>query len=364
MYLDIPNLLNLSIVAGIGPMKIRALIAKFKSAENVFKAPLKELMSVNGIDIKTAQKIKSFSNFEFGERQHKKVSSFGAEIVTFWDEKYPAILKNMADPPAIIFIKGNLTIQDKYAISIVGTRVPSYYGKLITEKLSNELSRRGLTIVSGLARGVDTIAHLGALKAAGRTFAVIGTGIDIIYPSENKKVVEQIINNGALISEFPMGTPPDAVNFPRRNRIIAGLSLGTVVIEAGKKSGALITANLALEYNREVFAVPGNINSSKSLGTNQLIKEGAKLVNSVDDILDELKPYINKLVTKPKSIEKLKNISLQEKEILKNLSEVPIHIDELTRKMNKSTGDILAGLLSLEFKDHVKQLHGKLFIRT
>jgi len=363
MYLDIPNLLNLSIVAGVGSMRMRSLIAKFKSAEDVFKASIKTLILVDGIDLKTAQKIKRFSNFRYGEQQYKKALTCGAEIVTFWDEKYPRNLKNMYDPPVLLFVKGSLKKHDKNAISVVGTRIPSHYGKVITEKIANEIAHKGLTVVSGLARGVDTIAHLATLKASGRTLAVIGTGIDIIYPSENKRLVEQIIESGAILSEFPMGTPPDAINFPRRNRIIAGLSFGTVVIEAGKKSGALITANLALEYNREVFAVPGNITSSKSLGTNQLIKEGAKLINSVDDILEELKPHIGQLFSQPKSIETIKNISQQEKEILKNLSDVPIHIDELARKMNQPTNIVLSDLLSLEFGDFIKQLPGKLFVR-
>lgn len=364
MYLDIPNLLNLSIVPGVGSMRLRALIAKFRSAEDVFKASIKEITSINGIEFKTAQSIKNFNNFTYGEIQHKRAQKLGVKITTFWDEEYPANLKRINDPPVLLFTRGNLLEQDRNAISIVGTRSPSNYGKIISEKITAELARKGITVVSGLARGIDTIAHLEAIKASGRTIAVIGTGIDIIYPPENKSLIQQIVDNGAVVSEFPLGTPPDAVNFPRRNRIIAGLSLGTVITEAGEKSGALITANLALEYNREVFAVPGNITNARSKGCNQLIKEGAKLVTSVDDILEELMPYFGKLLLQQKSINTLKDINSQEKAVLNNLSESPIHIDELARKMNLPPGDLLSKLLSLEFKDLVKQLPGKLFVRT
>lgn len=362
MYLDIQNLLNLSIVPGIGSMRLRSLIAKFKSAEDIFKASIADLVSIDGIDIKTAQNIKSFSNFKFGEQQYKKALNLGVQIVTFWDDIYPLNLKKIYDPPVILFIKGSLNNeQDKYAISIVGTRMPSSYGKIITDKITQQLTKKGVTIVSGLARGIDTIAHWASVKTSCRTIGVIGSGIDIVYPSENKKLVEKIINNGAVISEFPIGTTPDAVNFPKRNRIIAGLSLGTVITEAGEKSGALITANLALEYNREVFAVPGNITSKKSRGCNQLIKEGAKLIFSADEIFEELMPQLNKNFKANPDISNI-DLSQEEKELLANLSETPIHIDELARKINKSTNYILACLLSLEFKDLVKQLPGKFFV--
>jgi len=364
MYIDIPSLINLSNVPGIGSMKMRSLIAKFKSVDAIYKAPINELTTADGVDIKTAQQIKKFTDFDIGKKQYDDALKLGAEIITFWDIKYPANLKKIYDPPVILYLRGQLNELDKYSISIVGTRAPSSYGKIITEKISRELAQKGITVVSGLARGIDTIAHHSVVNEASRTIAIIGTGVDVTYPSENKKLVEEIVLNGAIVSELPIGAPPDAVNFPRRNRIIAGFSLGTVVAEAGEKSGALITANLALEYNREVFAIPGNINSAKSRGCNQLIKEGAKLVTSIDDILEELLPHFKKLNIQQKTKNKEIDLSAQEKEILNNLSETPIHIDELARKINKATGEILSCLLTLEFKNLVKQLPGTLFTKT
>ena len=253
MYIDKKQLINLAAIPNVGPTRIRALVAHFKSTEDIFKASVKELTSVNGIEFKTAKNIKDYSNFQYGEQQLKRVEKEGVEIIDFWNECYPENLKKIYDPPAFLYVKGTLLKQDKFSISIVGTRLPSNYGKLVAEKIAKELAQKGLVIVSGLARGIDTISHWAALKAGGRTLAVMGSGLDYIYPGENKKLAEQIVQQGAIISEFPMGTEPDAVNFPRRNRIISGLSLGTIVVEAGVKSGALLTANYALEQNREIF---------------------------------------------------------------------------------------------------------------
>lgn len=364
MYIDVPNLINLSIVPGIGSTKIRALMAKFKSTENIFSASSSALGMIDGIDKKIAENIKNFTNFEFGERQYERAQKFNVDIISFWDDKFPTALKKINDPPILLFVKGEIKDYDKFALAVVGTRNPSNYGKIIAESVSRELAKKGLTIVSGLARGVDTIVHSSTLKASGRTLAVIGSGLDVIYPSENRKLYEQISESGAVITEFPMGTKPDAINFPRRNRIIAGLSLGTIVVEAGEKSGALITANLALDYNREVFAIPGNITSKKSLGCNQLIKEGAKLVLSVDDILEELKSQLSMFNAQAKQSVNIEDLTSHEKSILKNLTTQPIHIDELARSLNKSTGELLSILLTLEFKDFVRQLPGKLFVRT
>lgn len=363
MYIDLPNLLNLSIVPGIGAMKIRSLIARFKTPEDVFKAKLSELCSVEGIDTKIAQNIKSFHNFGYGETQYEKLISRGASIVTFWDDSYPILLKKINDPPVFLFVNGELQPIDRYAIAVVGTRIPSDYGKIVTEKLCSELINNGITVVSGLARGVDTIAHQTAVKKSGRTIAVIGSGIDVIYPAENLKLSQMIAENGAVVTEFGLETKPDAMNFPKRNRIIAGLSLGTIVVEAGEKSGALITANLALDYNREVFAIPGNINSPKSKGANQLIKEGAKLVTSIGDVLEELQSQLKTRKVTAISIN-WNNFAPQERMILEKLSEKPVHIDELARIAKKQTGEVLSILLALEFKDMVKQLPGKLFVRS
>ncbi|MEE4312046.1 MAG: DNA-processing protein DprA [candidate division KSB1 bacterium] len=364
MYIDIPDLINLTEINGLGPTRIRSLIAKFRSASQVFKASKDALCRVEGIDVKIAESIKTYRNFDFGKKQVDRIDAYGGRIFTFWDEGYPSILKSIYDPPVMLYVKGNFSDQDRYALGIVGTRQPTNYGKLVTEKLSKALVNLGITVVSGLARGVDTIAHSVAVNGGGRTLAVIGSGIDVIYPAENKALVDIIIENGAIISEFPLGSSPDAGNFPRRNRIIAGLTLGTVVTEAGKRSGALITTSFALDYNREVFAVPGNVNSSKSIGTNELIKAGAKLVCDVDDIIAEISskiaPYLN---GKPAADRSYGDLSQFEKEILAILEDAPVHIDVISRKLERKTNEILACLLKLEFNDIVKQLPGKQFAK-
>lgn len=366
MYLDKEQLINLSAIPGVGATRIRALVAHFKSIETIFSASLKQLTAVDGVEIKTAKSIKEFSDFDYGTQQVNKAKHEGIDIIDFWDESYPENLKRIYDPPAFIFVKGTLSKQDKYAISIVGTRLPSSYGKVVAEKIAKELAQKGLVIVSGLARGIDTISHWAAVQSGGRTISVMGSGLDHIYPGENKKLAEKIIEQGALISEFPMGTKPDAVNFPRRNRIISGLALGTIVVEAGLKSGALLTANYALEQNREIFAVPGNINSPKSLGTNQIIKDGAKLISSANDVLIELEPQLKHFLKEDeaKSRELPQDLSELEKMLLETLTNVPIHIDKLSKVIGKSTAETLSALLPLEFKDLVKQLPGKLFVRV
>ncbi len=366
MFIDLEQLINLTAVQGIGPTRLRALVAHFRSTENIFKAPIKELTSIDGVDYKTARNILSYSDFKFGEQQNKKAKTDGVEIISFWDERYPENLKRMYDPPVCIYVKGELTKQDKFAISVVGTRLPSSYGKVAAEKISKQLAQKGLVIVSGLARGIDTISHWAALRGNGRTFAVLGSGLDKLYPAENKKLADSIVKQGALISEFSFGTAPDAPNFPRRNRIIAGLSLGTIVVEAGVKSGALLTANYALEQNREVFAVPGNINSSKSTGTNQLIKDGAKLISSINDVLVELEPQLKYFLKKEnkQEIRLPADLTDIDKKVLNVLTNDPIHIDKLSKQVGKSTAETLSLLLPLEFKDLVKQLPGKLFIKA
>jgi len=366
MYIDKEQLINLSAIPGVGATRTRALVAHFKSTEDIFKASIKQLTAVDGVEIKTAKSIKDFSDFEYGAGQINKTKQDGVEIVDFWDERYPENLKRIYDPPAFLFVKGMLGKQDKYAIAMVGTRLPSSYGKVVAEKIAKELAQKGLVIISGLARGIDTISHWAAVQSGGRTIAVMGSGLDHIYPGENKKLTEKIIEQGALISEFPMGTEPDAVNFPRRNRIISGLALGTIVVEAGLKSGALLTANYALEQNREIFAVPGNINSPKSMGTNQIIKDGAKLITDATDVIVELEPQLKHFLKQDeaKSKELPEDLSELEKLLLNNLSNEPIHIDKLANVIGKSTAETLSALLPLEFKDLVKQLPGKLFVRV
>ncbi len=359
---DMVSLLSLVSVTGVGSQRIRKLIAHFGSAKKVLRATVSELCQVDGIDEKIAQQIKQTVNREFVDDQLFQTEKYGAQIVTYWDDHYPEILKRIYDPPALLFIKGCLSQQNEKNIAVVGTRSPSENGKWIAEKLGKDLAGYGVCVVSGMARGIDTCAHRGALKGDGTTFAVLGCGINIIYPPENKKLYDQIVDQGAVISEFPMHTEPAGVHFPRRNRIISGLSLGTVVVEAGEKSGALITAYMALEQGREVFAVPGNIRNHQSRGPHRLIKEGAKLVESVEDILVEI-PQLKEQNFKKDEKDILKSLSESERKIWQVLSEKPSHIDQITNLVNMSTSEVLALLLSLELKDFVKQLSGMMFVK-
>ena len=357
-------LLRLDSVQGIGGTRIRSLIAQFRSPSAVFQTSFTELLQVEGIDKKLAENILKRDNTQYAEEQLNKAKKVGVKIITFWDREYPENLKNTTDPPAILYVLGEIVPQDTVALAVVGTRLPSDYGKVVTDKLTVQLVRKGFTIVSGLARGIDTIAHRVTLNACGRTIAVLGSGIDVIYPGENKKLAAQIRQHGAVITEFPFGTLPDAANFPRRNRIISGLSLGTLVIEAGQKSGALITAEIALEQGREVFVIPGSILSSKSVGTNQLIKEGAKLVQTVDDIVIELEPKLRAFCNEARQTSPIPaELPEMEQKMLTLLSDKPVHIDFIAQNLGISTAEALSVLLTLELKEFVKQLSGKMFIR-
>ena len=291
------------------------------------------------------------------------------KTVSIGDTHYPENLRNIYNPPDEIFVKGDFLARDNDAIAIVGTRRPTYYGLRQAEKFSYELALRGLTIISGLARGIDTAAHKGALKAGGRTIAVLGNGHNYIYPPENKKLYSEIENKGIIISEYPPETPPLKANFPRRNRIISGLSRGVIVIEAPLKSGALITSNFALEQNREVFAIPGNVDSSKSAGSNKLIKDGAKLVENIKDILEELESVLDiedaiKAPTSQGLAEKDNSFSLDEELVFNTLDlNEASTIDQISGKTNFSASRVSQILLRLELKRLVKVLPGATFVR-
>lgn len=358
------ELLRLSSVPGIGPNKLRTLISHFGSPSQVFQSSRNKLMAVGKVDAGIAQRIRKYDGRPFVEEQLKRLKKSGVRLITFWDKEYPAALKQIYDPPTFLFVKGSLQPEDRHAVSIVGSRRPSNYGKRITEKLTAELAAKGLTIVSGLAYGTDTLAHRTSLKSGSRTIAVLGSGVDVIYPQSNVALAREIAQNGAVISEFAMGAKPDWMNFPRRNRIICGLSLGTVVIEAAQKSGALITAAMALEQNREVFAVPGNIDSPNSLGTNNLIKQGAKVVTCVEDVLEELMPQLQSLFKQNEMTEPRLSLSKAEKALLDLLSHEPLHIDAIAGLAKQSPAQVLSTLLSLELKGVVKQHPGKLFVRV
>lgn len=362
--IDPEILLTLSAIPGIGPRKLRSLVNKFGSTLDILQVSREELTNVSGIDTITANRIRSFNDSSFAKRQLTKMEQCGARLITFWDKEFPEQLKNIYDPPAFLFVIGTLRGEDKNAIAVVGSRRPSNYGRVVTERLTSELANKGLTIVSGLAYGIDTLAHAQALQSGGRTIAVLGSGVDMIYPTENRSLAERIAKNGAIISEFPMGSGPDRNNFPRRNRIICGLSLGTLVVEAGERSGALITAAMALDQNREVFAVPGNIDSPNSFGTNELVKQGAKIVTSSADILEELSAQLGHLSQSKKNAAAEMALPVDEKEIFCLLDHEPKHIDALALSLRQSTSQVLSTLLSLELKNVVKQLRGKYFVKA
>jgi DNA processing protein len=362
--INVRELLRLSSVPRIGPQKIRALIAHCKSPENVFLASARELMSVPGIDKKLASHILHHTADDaFIDEQLKRLNKIGGRIVTLWDKEYPDLLRKIYDPPAFLFVLGRFKDADAHSLALVGTRHPTPYGHTVAESLTRDIAQHSITIVSGLARGVDTIVHSAALKHGTRTIAVIGSGLDVPYPPENKKLMEHITDQGVVVSEFPMGTKPDAPNFPRRNRIISGLSLGTIVVESAENGGALITASTALDQNREVFAVPGNITEKRSSGPNKLIREGrAKLITSTQDIFDELGTQF-RLPFQESGSKRHIDLSPADEVLMRILTDVPIQIDVLSEQADMSTSDALVTLLSLEFKGLVRQLPGKLFMK-
>ena len=357
-------------IEGIGPAKIYNLIAKFKKLDFIFSASVIDLINVGKMNKVLANKIYQQTNKleEFHKITDKEISALnniGAAMYSFWDAQYPELLKKIYTPPIILYQLGKLDKNDSNSVAIVGTRRATDYGKLQTEKFAKELVEQRITIVSGLARGIDTYAQSAAIKYGGRTIAVIGSGLDVIYPAENKNLFQRIYKKelGAIISEYPLGTKPDAVNFPKRNRIISGLSLGVLVVETRINGGAMQTSNYAIDQNREVFAVPGNLHIPQSEGTNYLIRKNmAKLVQKSSDILEELQLKIKPAVGKniPVTTE---DLSLFEQKLLSFLSNEPVHIDLLSKNSNMSVSDCLVNLLTLEFKGLVKQFPGKSFAR-
>ncbi len=367
--LNVERIIDLNLllsVEGIGPGKIRSLLVKFKTIGNILSSGYPELLKTPGINKNLAERILKSRSLSSHIRDKtlaelNKLDMMHASVMTIWDEEYPALLKKIYDPPLILYYKGNLNKSEDYSLAIVGTRKPTGYGKIQTEKLTSSLAAQKITLVSGLARGIDSIAHAAALRYGSRTIAVIGSGLDIVYPPENKKLFEQITENGLVISEYHLGTKPDAQNFPRRNRIISGLSFGCIVIETGITGGAMQTAAFALEQNREVFAVPGNLGVKQSEGTNLLIQRGeAKLITSSEDVLIELNLKF-KPVERNEREKKYNDLNLFEEKILSTLETEALHIDKIASLTNLNTSDCLVHLLTLEFKGLVKQLPGKIF---
>jgi DNA processing protein len=354
--------LALSLTPGLGGVLIKRLLDRFTTPEAVFRAPMKELLKIEGLGQKVANEIQKGPSEKAARKELSLLKEIGGRIITLKDDDYPKRLRDIYDPPPLLYLRGGLRSEDELAIAIVGSRKTSPYGRWITEKIGHDLACHGVTVVSGMARGIDSVAHLGALEGGGRTIAVLGSGIDVIYPSENRNLFYQIIKQGAILSEFPMGSPPEGGHFPKRNRIISGLSMGVVIVQASSESGSLITAGYALEQGREVFAVPGNVGAEGSRGTNQLIKEGAKLVESSEDILEEILPqWKREEGGAPKPETRVLDLTEEEKILYQLLGETPLHIDAIIRESQLDPGRVSSFLLNLELKGLISQWPGKCF---
>jgi DNA processing protein len=353
----------------VGPVRVRQLLEHFGEAAAILKASRKQLLQVHGVGEETAEAIANWDKEVDLSAELKRIEEFGCGVVTQAEQEYPEPLRQIYDPPIVLYVKGHLTSKDKNAVAMVGSRQTTHYGLEAARKLAYQLAYVGVTVVSGGARGIDTACHQGALTAKGRTIAVLGTGINIVFPPENVELFERIAANGALLTQYPFNRKADKQCFAIRNRIVAGMTLGTVVVEAHLTSGALITANFATEYGRQVFAVPGRIDSPRSKGCHELIKKGAKLCESAEDILSEFEylfPSSNRLPA-PSQTGVLPAIELSESEqkVYETLqTEEEIGIDEVIRHSGLPSSTVSVALLSLEMKRLVKQLPGKLFVRN
>lgn len=359
-------------VKNLGNVKIKSVLSYFTNPQDFYKSNEREFRKITGIDSVISSEIAAaLRNKEMYFREFENISEKAVKenfrLISILDDEYPDNLRRIFDTPVLLYCKGHLTQDDRYSLSIVGTRSPTEYGKYNCEKFTEAVSILKIPVISGFARGIDTIVHRTSLKFDNINYAVLGSGIDVIYPYENKKLYSELAESGAVITEFPPGTKPDKVNFPRRNRIISGISLGTLVIESGIKGGALLTAEIAVDQDREVFAVPGYINSKQSEGTNELIKRGqAKLVTCIDDILVELeqrlKPFLKNAIS-DKTEKAAEGLSLTEEKIYSILNYEPVHIDRINELAELPVSDCLVNLLSLEFKSLVRQIPGKYFLK-
>jgi DNA processing protein len=359
---------SLKSVPGIGNHLFKRLLNAFSTPQGVFEATREELLQIEGVTSRIITALRNHKPSENLQRELDQSQQHGFQIVTMLDSAYPRLLREIPDPPPYLYVYGKLDDSPKN-IAVVGSRHATAYGINTARDLCKDLAALGITIVSGMARGIDTSAHEGALMGKGKTVAVLGCGLDRIYPAENCTLYHRISENGAVVSEFALKTEPEAHNFPIRNRIISGISLGTVVVEASKKSGSLITARLAAEQNREVFAVPGSVQSFKSIGTHTLIKQGAKLVEHAQDVIEELSPFLDtqmpiiaaELKQPDETVGIKASLSPEEAFVHQILGPYPEHIDDLVRKTSMETGKLSSILLKLELKGIVQQSPGKLF---
>jgi len=362
----------LSFITGVGSRTAAMLIERFGSPAAVFESSAHSLESA-GLRRDAIEAIKAPEAREKAAREIEELQRLGGEALILPDERYPELLREIYDPPIVIYSLGDVASAfSQPAIAIVGSRRCSTYGRNVAEKLSRELAERGVTVVSGLARGIDSAAHRGALDARGLTVGVMGTGLDAVYPKENRKLAARIAEQGALVTEFPLATPPASQNFPFRNRVISGLTLGVMVVEGAERSGSLITARLAYEQGRDVFAAPGNITSAKSFGPNYLIKDGAKLVQTWRDVIEELPAHLKAPILSSERGEQIGRqaatdaveLTDPERKVLKMLNaDDPVHIDLLIAKAGLGSGELMGALLKLEMLDRIRQLPGKTFVR-
>jgi len=357
---------------GLGSRLTGKLLRQFGSPEEVFRASLTELEACHLPSV-PAQAITSRQAYKDAEAELDRVRKLGFGLLNWSDPEYPQRLLEIYDPPPLLYVRGDVGVLNRHSISMVGTRRPTPYGNQVAERLGRDLADRGLTIVSGMARGVDSSAHQGACKASrGATVGVLGTGVDIIYPKENKRLFAEVERRGALISEFPLGSHPAPENFPVRNRVVAGMSLGVIVVQGAQYSGSLITARLGMEFGREVYGVPGNVTADVSFAPNQLIKQGAKLVTSWEDVIEELPTEIRAELfpIDDTSIEErtslfVKALSQVERKVFGLLSvDESIHVDEVVEKSELSSSEVLAALCEMEMKGMVRQMPGKQFIKV
>jgi DNA processing protein len=352
----------LRLVRGVGNVTFRELLAHFGSPQAVLEASLRELIAA-GAYAEVARAVSTFDQWRVVEMELQKLTKTGARLVTRADADYPENLTHLHDPPPFLYVRGSLVPEDRLALAIVGSRFASAYGRGVARDLARELTKKGITVVSGLARGIDAEAHRATIEAKGRTLAVLGSGLDVIYPHEHRSLATEVSGHGALLSEFPLGSKPDAVHFPYRNRVISGLTLGTIVVEAAENSGSLITARFALEQNREVFAVPGPITSVKSRGPHKLIKDGAKLVENIEDILQEIAPALMP-TTSTRMTQTTLPLEPHEILLVGIFENDPLHVDTLIAKSGLTPARVLEVLLGLELKGVITQLPGTHFTLT
>jgi len=360
-------LIALNMVEHVGPVRVRQLLEFFGEAPAILRASRQQLLQVRGIGAETAEAIAAWEKTIDLGGELRRIRDYGCHVLVQSDEAYPELLRQIYDPPVVLYVKGALTGKDKNAVAMVGSRMTTHYGQEIARKLAYQLAYVGVTVVSGGARGIDTAAHQGALTAKGRTVVVLGNGINIVFPSENAQLFERVASTGAVITQFPFNRIADKQSFPIRNRIVAGMTLGTVVVEANLTSGALITANFAVEYGRQVFAVPGRIDSPRSKGCHDLIKKGAKLCEGAEDILSEFE-YLFPPGNRPPSAGEtgvLPALTLSdiEQKIVDALTEDEMTIDEIIRRSGLPASATSVALLSLEMKRLIRQLPGKVFSR-